>query len=173
MKTREHGATAVEYALMVGLVAIGIIGSVTFLQGKVGTSLNTVGGAMTTTWKAEYFANATLTGPAQTRTEPTLPYYKNGCGYSGPPQWPFGLTGPLSARWTGDVEMSAGSHTIQTYADDQSRVWVDNVLVIDDFGLGHSKQLRSGTVTVTQGSHRVVMEFADLNSCSWAELIIN
>jgi pilus assembly protein Flp/PilA len=38
--TRERGATAVEYALMVGLIAIAIIAAVTFLGSKIGTSFN-------------------------------------------------------------------------------------------------------------------------------------
>jgi pilus assembly protein Flp/PilA len=41
--TREHGATAVEYALMVSLIAIAIIAAVTFLGGKIGTLFNNTG----------------------------------------------------------------------------------------------------------------------------------
>lgn len=39
----ERGATAVEYALMVGLIAVGIITAVVFLKDKVATTFNTVG----------------------------------------------------------------------------------------------------------------------------------
>ncbi len=42
----ERGATAVEYALMVGLIAIGIITSVVFLKNKVATTFNKVGNTM-------------------------------------------------------------------------------------------------------------------------------
>jgi pilus assembly protein Flp/PilA len=42
----ERGATAVEYALMVGLIAIGIITSVVFLKDKVATTFNKVGNTM-------------------------------------------------------------------------------------------------------------------------------
>jgi Flp pilus assembly pilin Flp len=45
-KIQEEGATAVEYALMVGLIAIGIITSVVFLKNKVATTFNRVGNTM-------------------------------------------------------------------------------------------------------------------------------
>ena len=36
----ESGATAVEYALLAGIIVIGIIGGVTSLGGTIGTSYN-------------------------------------------------------------------------------------------------------------------------------------
>jgi pilus assembly protein Flp/PilA len=41
--TRERGATAVEYALMVALIAIAVIAAVTFLGNKIGNSFNNTG----------------------------------------------------------------------------------------------------------------------------------
>ncbi len=38
----ERGATAVEYALMVGLIAVAIIGAVSLLGGKLKTTFNRV-----------------------------------------------------------------------------------------------------------------------------------
>ena len=38
----ERGATAVEYALMVGLIAVAIIGTVTLLGNKVKATFNTI-----------------------------------------------------------------------------------------------------------------------------------
>ena len=38
----ERGATAVEYALMVGLIAVAIIGAVSLLGNRVRTSFNRV-----------------------------------------------------------------------------------------------------------------------------------
>jgi pilus assembly protein Flp/PilA len=43
---RERGATAVEYALMVGLIAIGIITAVTTLKTNVGDTLKRSGGSI-------------------------------------------------------------------------------------------------------------------------------
>jgi pilus assembly protein Flp/PilA len=38
----ERGATAVEYALMVGLIAVAIITAVSLLGGKIKTTFNTI-----------------------------------------------------------------------------------------------------------------------------------
>ena len=40
---RENGATAVEYGLMVGLIAIGIIAAVTFLRGQLSALFSSIG----------------------------------------------------------------------------------------------------------------------------------
>jgi pilus assembly protein Flp/PilA len=42
----ERGATAVEYALMVGLIAVGIIGAVVALKDKIGSTLNKVASSL-------------------------------------------------------------------------------------------------------------------------------
>jgi pilus assembly protein Flp/PilA len=42
----ERGATAVEYALMVGLIAIAIIGSVSLLGDRIKSSFNTIGNTL-------------------------------------------------------------------------------------------------------------------------------
>ena len=42
----ERGATAVEYGLMVGLIAVAIIGAVSFLSRSVKTTFNKSGNAM-------------------------------------------------------------------------------------------------------------------------------
>jgi pilus assembly protein Flp/PilA len=42
----ERGATAVEYALMVGLIAVGIITAVAALRDKVSSTFNNVNNAM-------------------------------------------------------------------------------------------------------------------------------
>ena len=42
----ERGATAVEYALMVGLIAVGIITAVVALKNKVAKTFNTVGNTL-------------------------------------------------------------------------------------------------------------------------------
>ena len=42
LRDREKGATSVEYALMLGVLGIGIIGSFTFYVRSVGTAFNKV-----------------------------------------------------------------------------------------------------------------------------------
>jgi Flp pilus assembly pilin Flp len=43
---RERGATAVEYALMVGLLAIGVLSATSFLQNRVGKNMQYAGSAV-------------------------------------------------------------------------------------------------------------------------------
>lgn len=42
----ERGATAVEYGLMVGLIAVAIIGAVSFLSNSVKSTFNRAGNSM-------------------------------------------------------------------------------------------------------------------------------
>ena len=44
----ERGATAVEYALMVGLIAVAIIGTVTLLGNKVKQTFNSIANTLPT-----------------------------------------------------------------------------------------------------------------------------
>ncbi len=44
----ERGATAVEYALMVGLIAVAIIATVTVLGNKVKSTFNSLGNTLPT-----------------------------------------------------------------------------------------------------------------------------
>ncbi len=68
-RSSEKGATAVEYALMVGLLAIGIIGSVTFLKGKVGSTFNRAGTEIAQSWTfcAMEYDTCTITGSKSIR----------------------------------------------------------------------------------------------------------
>jgi pilus assembly protein Flp/PilA len=40
----ESGATAIEYALIAALIALGIVASVTGIAGKIGNTMNEVSG---------------------------------------------------------------------------------------------------------------------------------
>ena len=46
ISTRDRGATAVEYGLMVALIAIVIIGAVALLGGKLSTLFSSVSGSV-------------------------------------------------------------------------------------------------------------------------------
>lgn len=43
----ESGQDLIEYALVAGLIALGAIGAMTGLSGKIGTAFNTVGNNLT------------------------------------------------------------------------------------------------------------------------------
>ena len=40
---RQEGQTATEYAMILGLIALAVIGAVTFLSGSIGSLFSTVG----------------------------------------------------------------------------------------------------------------------------------
>lgn len=74
----ERGATAVEYGLMVGLIAVSIIGSVTFLSGRVKGTFNRAGNAMVS---VAADAGGAAVSPRQawcTATHPGSSYYASG-----------------------------------------------------------------------------------------------
>jgi pilus assembly protein Flp/PilA len=59
----ERGATAVEYALMVGLIAVAIIGSVSVLGNRIKSTFSTVDNSLTATADAPAASGWTNIGP--------------------------------------------------------------------------------------------------------------
>ena len=44
----ESGASMAEYALLLGVIAVALVGAMSTFKGKIATSLETAGNAMTT-----------------------------------------------------------------------------------------------------------------------------
>ncbi len=65
---------------------------------------------------------------------------------------PPGLpTGPFSIRWHGKVlPLVSGVHNFCTYADDGTRLWVNGVLLVDDWN-DHGAREVCGSITLTAG----------------------
>jgi YVTN family beta-propeller protein len=78
---------------------------------------------------AQYFSNPTLSGSATlTRSEPVNFDWGTAAPAASLPADNF------SVRWTGHVSPSAdGNYTFQTTSDDGVRLWVDGVLVVDNW----------------------------------------
>jgi glucose/arabinose dehydrogenase len=77
--------------------------------------------------RAEYFKGMTLAGtPVLTRCEP-------------PPNYVWGAGGPgggvpvdnFSVRWSGNVDLAAGTTTFSATADDGIRIWLDGAAILD------------------------------------------
>ncbi|CAA9269317.1 MAG: Cytochrome c551/c552 [uncultured Blastococcus sp.] len=104
-------------------------------------------------YRAEYFANRTLSGaPAA-----------SGCE-AGPLDRNWGSRGPagvgqnnFSARWTGTVTFTGGNTTFTGASDDGMRVWLDGALVIDRWGSPGTWQTTPRTVS--PGPHTVRVEY--------------
>lgn len=111
-------------------------------------------GEITTSWQAQYYANATLSGaPALTRTDAAIDF-----------DWGQGSPGPgvpnelFSARWTGQITVTAGSYRFETSTDDGVRLYVDGNLVIDGW-IDQLTTTYTVDVPLTAGAHTVVMEY--------------
>ncbi|MBC7459350.1 prepilin-type N-terminal cleavage/methylation domain-containing protein [Candidatus Saccharibacteria bacterium] len=98
---------------------------------------------------ATYFNNQTLSGtPVLEQYESTINYYW-GTGSPAP-----GIVGTdnFSARWTGHlVPPVSGAYTFVTYTDDQSRLYINNVLILDAWTSGCCTYYTSAEVTLVAG----------------------
>jgi glucose/arabinose dehydrogenase len=104
---------------------------------------------------ASYFNNMTLTGTPVTRTDPKVDF-----------DWGTGSPAPgvgtnnFSVRWTGQIQPKvSGAHTFYTQSDDGVRLWVNGVLVIDNW-TDHAPTENTGTINLTAGQrYDLKMEF--------------
>lgn len=89
------------------------------------------GGAPTTFngWRGEYFNNMNLTGaPTVTRDDLNINFdWGNGSPAAGIPNDQF------SVRWTRTLNFNPGTYRFDVFSDDGVRLWVNNVLVIDQW----------------------------------------
>jgi hypothetical protein len=105
-------------------------------------------------WYAEFFANQTLSGsPILTRFDDAVNFdWGAGCPGSGVPADSF------SARWTRTEWFEGGTFRFYARADDGFRLWVGDLLVIDDW---YDQQ--GGWVTrdlyLGQGAHQMRAEY--------------
>ncbi len=107
-----------------------------------------------TDWKGEYFTNPDLQGdPALIRNDRDINFNWGGQ----PPA--EGLPGEhWSARWTINREIAAGTYTMDVWADDGVRIFVDNQLIINGWESGGARHY-TASVNVTRGAHEVRVEY--------------
>jgi YVTN family beta-propeller protein len=114
-----------------------------------------------------YFPNRTLTGnPALTRTEVV--------------NFDWGTNAPgtgiakdnFSVRWTGDVKTSgAGAYRFRTITDDGVRLWVNGVLVIDNWSDHSATTNTSNSITLAANTrYTIKMEFYEKTGSAVAKL---
>ena len=102
------------------------------------------------TWLGEYFNNRTLSGaPVLTRQDAAINF-----------NWGSGSPGAnvpvdnFSARWTRTVNLPAGVYRFHARSDDGVRVWVNNILLIDEWRdaanitFAVDRQLSAGSHTI-------------------------
>ncbi len=104
-------------------------------------------------WYAEYFSNVDLAGaPTLTRFEVDINHdWGTGSPGGGVPADNF------SARYTRDIWFSTGTHRFSYRSDDGIRVWINDVLIVDDWN-DHAAIWRSVDHFVPGGVNRVRIE---------------
>jgi LysM repeat protein len=116
-------------------------------------------------WKGEYFNNPNLAGaPSLVRNDYSIAF-----------NWGWGWPNPkisadqFSVRWTRTFNLSGGVYRFTVNVDDGARLWVDNVLVLDQW---HSASGQSYVVDVTlgAGNHVVRMEYYEDTGTAFAYL---
>ncbi|MCC9076030.1 hypothetical protein FKZ61_007895 [Litorilinea aerophila] len=112
-------------------------------------------------WTASYYEGIDLAGPpvlVQQEPRSSNPLDFN-WGYQSP------VAGVLredswSARWTGTFRFEAGDYIFRANADDGVRVYLDGLLVIDQWRDGY-KEVSNRFVGVGAGEHTVTVEYYD------------
>jgi hypothetical protein len=121
-----------------------------------------------TGWRGEYYANPTLSGPpALVRDDPYVSF-----------DWGLGAPASIlpadnfSARWTRAVYFDAGTYRFTVQVDDGARLWIDNVLIIDDWKIASLRTIQRD-VTLEAGYRTLRLEYFDAGGLaainfSWA-----
>ena len=79
----------------------------------------------------------------------------------------------FSARWSGVIEAAAtGPHTLQTFSDDGVRVWVDGLLVIDNW-TPHAPTYNTAAAMnwVAGERHAIIVQYQELGGPGTAQLL--
>ncbi len=116
-------------------------------------------------WRGEYFDNEGLAGA------PSVVRYDSNINFD----WGTGSPDPrisadyFSVRWTRTMWLNMGTWRFTTATDDGVRLYVDNVLVIDEW---HEQPLTEYTadVPLSAGNHTVRIEYFELTAVASAHL---
>jgi hypothetical protein len=109
--------------------------------------------------KGDYFDNADLTSLKLTRTDATVNFNWG----NGSPDASIG-TDSFSVRWTGTIQpLFSEPYTIETFSDDGDRVWINGLLVIDDWKIQRGGSgTHAATVLLTAGvKYPITVEFME------------
>lgn len=117
---------------------------------------------------AEYFNNPSLTGsPALTRVDSNI----NFDWYMGSPDNSINVDN-FSTRWTGELNITQGGvYRFVSYSDNGIRVWIDNILVIDNWNWSNStRRQETNNVALSSGMHTIRVEYVDTGDAAGVKL---
>ena len=115
-----------------------------------------------------YFNNTTLTGSPVLQRIETVNF-----GWAGNSPGPGVNADRFSVRWTGRIEAaSSGTFRFQTASNDGVRVWINGVLMIDNWTNHATTNNTSGAINLTKNQrYSVTMEFYDNTGPAVARLL--
>jgi uncharacterized protein YraI len=109
-------------------------------------------------WTAQYYSNTALSGDPVAIISENSPSHNWGTG-SPLPSVP---ADNFSARWTSVQNLNGGSYTLQVSADDGVRVFVNGILVINQFG-GATGQVYTANLTLPGGQNNFQVDFVEFS----------
>jgi len=116
------------------------------------------------TWTAEYYNNTELSGTA------IVTGGENSNARIDKLNFDWGAKSPgavqvdnFSARFTKTETFEQGNYYFEAMADDGVRVYVDDKKIIDSWGSIGGNDVRSVTVPITAGDHKVKVEYLELS----------
>lgn len=122
-------------------------------------------------WRAEYFPNTELAGPAVLARCEDGPIDRYWTGSDGSPDPALLPVDSFSARWTATLPFTAGTARFVTFTDDGVRVFVDGQRVIDNW-TRHGITMDTASVPLSAGPHTVRMEYFEGGGEGLAQLVI-
>ena len=73
------------------------------------------------------------------------------------------LADHFCVRWTGVIQIEkAGNYSFYTYSDDGSRLYINDKLVVENWG-PHGMTKKSGEVELTAGRHEILIAFEEIS----------
>ncbi len=121
----------------------------------------------TSLWTAQYYANGGLLGDPSAILTETSPSHS--WGQSAPlPNLP---ADNFSVRWSSVQTLGAGNYTVAARADDGVRVFVNGVLLINQFG-GATGQTYTATLQLPAGGNTFQVEYNDQTLDAYIEFSV-
>jgi uncharacterized protein YraI len=115
-------------------------------------------------WTAQYYSNNSLSGDPAAILSEAGPSHNWGSG-SPLPSVP---ADNFSARWTSIQGLNSGNYVLQVRADDGVRVFVNGVLVINQFG-GATGQTYSANLALPTGQNSFQVEFVEFGGDAYLD----
>lgn len=106
-------------------------------------------------WQALYYANKDLTDPVALSVRQAKIDFNWGAGAPVP-----GIPADnFSARWSRNTGFAAGTYAFCIRADDGIRLWVDDVLLLDEWRISNGDLTICRDYTLTTGLHAIRVEY--------------